>query len=108
MSEHIPVPEPVSAEVPLAPNLEEPGVITERTAVANAVEAPAVNGQPAISVLPLVEDTTAPVIHPATKLRRMMEDPNGFVFAPGVHDGLSARVALEAGFETLYMVCPTL
>ncbi|KIW01024.1 uncharacterized protein PV09_07540 [Verruconis gallopava] len=40
----------------------------------------------------------------ATKLRRMIEDPNGFVAAPGVHDGLSARTVLEqGGFDCLYM-----
>jgi methylisocitrate lyase len=40
----------------------------------------------------------------ATTLRKIIEDPNGFVCAPGVYDGLSARLALAAGFETLYMV----
>ncbi|QDS70839.1 hypothetical protein FKW77_005153 [Venturia effusa] len=39
----------------------------------------------------------------ATKLRRMIESPGGFVFAPGVYDGLSARTALEVGFDCLYM-----
>jgi len=41
--------------------------------------------------------------HPATKLRRAFEDPNGFILAPGVYDGISAHVALEAGFEAMYM-----
>jgi 2-methylisocitrate lyase-like PEP mutase family enzyme len=40
----------------------------------------------------------------ATKLRRMISDPNGFVFAPGVYDGFSARIALGVGFDCLYMV----
>jgi hypothetical protein len=40
----------------------------------------------------------------ATKLRRMIEDPQGFVVGPGVYDGLSARIALESGFDVLYMV----
>lgn len=40
----------------------------------------------------------------ATNLRRALEDPNGFIVAPGVYDGLSARLALAAGFESLYMV----
>jgi 2-methylisocitrate lyase-like PEP mutase family enzyme len=47
---------------------------------------------------------TAPPEHPATVLRRLFEDPNGFILAPGVYDGLSARVALEVGFDALYMV----
>jgi hypothetical protein len=110
MPEHIPNPEPASAEAPVAPSSE---AVTGHAAAVNDVEIPAVNGHPVISVLPLVEDTPAEetavsFVHPATKLRRIIEDPNGFVFAPGVHDGLSARVALEAGFETLYMVCPML
>lgn len=41
----------------------------------------------------------------ATKLRRMIEDPNNMVMLPGVYDGFSARVALEVGgFDALYMV----
>jgi hypothetical protein len=41
----------------------------------------------------------------ATKLRRMIESPDGFVAAPGVHDGLSARTTLEVGgWDCLYMV----
>jgi 2-methylisocitrate lyase-like PEP mutase family enzyme len=41
----------------------------------------------------------------AEKLRAIVEDPNGFILAPGVYDGLSARIALEVGFDSLYMVC---
>ena len=40
----------------------------------------------------------------ASNLRKVLEDPNGFVCAPGVYDGLSARMALGAGFDALYMV----
>ncbi|KAJ5492638.1 Carboxyvinyl-carboxyphosphonate phosphorylmutase [Penicillium diatomitis] len=39
----------------------------------------------------------------ASNLRKVLEDPNGFVCAPGVYDGLSARMALGAGFDALYM-----
>ncbi|KAJ5986195.1 Carboxyvinyl-carboxyphosphonate phosphorylmutase [Penicillium sp. IBT 35674x] len=39
----------------------------------------------------------------ATNLRRILADPNGFVVAPGVYDGMSARMALAAGFDALYM-----
>lgn len=45
-----------------------------------------------------------PLISGATNLRRVLEDPNGFIAAPGVYDGLSARLALAAGFDALYMV----
>jgi hypothetical protein len=39
-----------------------------------------------------------------SKLRSIIENPKGFVLAPGVHDGLSARIALGVGFDALYMV----
>lgn len=45
-----------------------------------------------------------PLATAATKLREVLADPNGFVIAPGVYDGLSARLALAAGFDALYMV----
>ncbi|KJA28866.1 hypothetical protein HYPSUDRAFT_623226 [Hypholoma sublateritium FD-334 SS-4] len=37
----------------------------------------------------------------ATRLRQMLARP-GIVVAPGICDGISARVALEAGFDCLY------
>lgn len=40
----------------------------------------------------------------ATTLRRTLEDPNSFIVAPGVYDGFSARIALQTGFDALYMV----
>lgn len=36
------------------------------------------------------------------KLRRIIEDPKGFILCPGVNDGFSARIAL--GFDGLYMI----
>lgn len=44
-------------------------------------------------------------ISAATKLRSIVEDPNGFILCPGVYDGFSARIALQVGFDGLYMVC---
>ena len=40
----------------------------------------------------------------ATKLRKVIEDPNSFLLLPGVYDGFSARIGLEVGFDGLYMV----
>lgn len=40
----------------------------------------------------------------ATRLRHMLSDPRKAVFAPGVYDGLSARVALAQGYDCLYML----
>ncbi|KAI0181256.1 Phosphoenolpyruvate/pyruvate domain-containing protein [Hypoxylon sp. FL1284] len=39
----------------------------------------------------------------ATKLRQMLADPEKLIICPGVHDGLTARVALNVGFDALYM-----
>ena len=40
----------------------------------------------------------------ATKLRRFLEKSNKILLCPGVYDGFSARIALEIGFDALYMV----
>jgi 2-methylisocitrate lyase-like PEP mutase family enzyme len=39
----------------------------------------------------------------ATKLRQRLRS-NEILVAPGVYEGFSARIALEVGFECLYMV----
>lgn len=40
----------------------------------------------------------------ATKLRRMLFETNELIVCPGVYDGLSARTAIEVGFDAMYMV----
>jgi 2-methylisocitrate lyase-like PEP mutase family enzyme len=40
----------------------------------------------------------------ATKLRQLLADPNKIIVCPGVYDGFTARIALQAGFDALYMV----
>jgi len=45
-----------------------------------------------------------PIITAATTLRRALQDPESFISAPGVYDGVSARIALSVGFDALYMV----
>jgi hypothetical protein len=40
----------------------------------------------------------------AAKLRQYLADPDKIVICPGVHDGLTARMALHVGFDALYMV----
>ncbi|KAF1979384.1 putative carboxyphosphonoenolpyruvate phosphonomutase [Bimuria novae-zelandiae CBS 107.79] len=39
----------------------------------------------------------------ATKLRKMLFETNELIVCPGVYDGLSARTAMELGFDALYM-----
>lgn len=40
----------------------------------------------------------------ACKLRKMLTDTDELIVCPGVYDGLSARAALEVGFNAMYMV----
>ncbi len=42
---------------------------------------------------------------PVQKLRALMKEPDKIILGPGVYDGLTARIALQAGFDCLYMVC---
>ncbi|QUC19141.1 uncharacterized protein UV8b_03382 [Ustilaginoidea virens] len=39
----------------------------------------------------------------ATKLRKMLLETNELIVCPGVYDGLSARTAIELGFDAMYM-----
>lgn len=40
----------------------------------------------------------------ASVLRDLLNDPHETIVCPGVYDGLTARIALRAGFNCLYMV----
>lgn len=51
---------------------------------------------------------TTPPVTTATKLRKFFNESNDIVVAPGVYDGFSARIALQVGFNALYMVSTTL
>ncbi|KAK4946096.1 hypothetical protein LTR10_014898 [Elasticomyces elasticus] len=42
-------------------------------------------------------------VRSSTRLRQMLADPEKIVVCPGVYDGISARLALNAGFEAMYM-----
>lgn len=39
----------------------------------------------------------------AARLREMLADSSKIITCPGVYDGLTARIALSAGHECLYM-----
>lgn len=39
----------------------------------------------------------------STRLRLLLKRPGKMIVAPGVYDGLSARVAMNVGFDALYM-----
>lgn len=42
-------------------------------------------------------------VPPATRLRQLIAEKD-IVVAPGIFDGFSARIALEVGFDCIYMV----
>lgn len=46
----------------------------------------------------------SPHLSAATKLRQALKE-DGIIVAPGVFDGFSARIALDVGFDAIYMVC---
>jgi methylisocitrate lyase len=49
---------------------------------------------------PLAYDPNAPA---STRLRHMIKNLGHILVCPGVYDGLSARIALDVGFEGMYM-----
>ncbi len=48
-------------------------------------------------------DYATPPPTSATKLRRFLNESTDLLVAPGVYDGFSARIALQVGFDALYM-----
>ncbi|KAJ9494115.1 hypothetical protein LTR99_006695 [Exophiala xenobiotica] len=42
-------------------------------------------------------------VPPSTRLRQLLAEPDRIIVCPGVYDGISARLALRAGFAALYM-----
>jgi hypothetical protein len=44
----------------------------------------------------------------AAKLRALLSDPSKILVAPGVYDGLTARIALREGFDCEFFPCITI
>ena len=44
------------------------------------------------------------IIPASTRLRHLLNDTNRLIVCPGVYDGLSTRIAIDVGFDALYMV----
>ena len=40
----------------------------------------------------------------AAKLREVLDEKDKILVCPGIYDGFTARIALAAGFDALYMV----
>ena len=50
------------------------------------------------------EDKNIKPLMAVENLRELLSKKDNIVICPGVYDGLTARIALQAGFDCLYMV----
>ncbi|KAK5465391.1 hypothetical protein LTS15_001954 [Exophiala xenobiotica] len=50
-----------------------------------------------------INNSRAPKATAAQRLRELLADSNRIIVAPGVYEGISARIALSLGFDALYM-----
>ncbi|KAK2032372.1 hypothetical protein LX32DRAFT_710374 [Colletotrichum zoysiae] len=53
---------------------------------------------------PSSDNNASAPVSAATKLRQRLGETDDLILLPGVYDGFSARIALEVGFDGLYMV----
>lgn len=51
-----------------------------------------------------MSEFATPIVSNATKLRKFLYESDKILACPGVYDGFSARIALQVGFDALYMV----
>lgn len=82
--------------IPTIVDLEAPAIIE---AVAAPIIAPSIQA-PSIRV----HMATGTKLPASTRLQKMIKETNELIVCPGVYDGLSARTAIEVGFDSLYMV----
>lgn len=86
--------------------VEVPAPIETPVETVTVVEEPIIESKgTSVEYLPLnnVEAIDLPASG-ATKLRKMIFETNELIVCPGVYDGLSARTAIETGFDAMYMV----
>ncbi|KAI9661822.1 MAG: hypothetical protein M1821_009061 [Bathelium mastoideum] len=81
---------PQGTVIPTLIDLEAPAIIE---AAAGLTEVPSVRTH-------AVQGRNVPA---STRLQRMIKETNELIVCPGVYDGLSARTAIEVGFDSLYM-----
>ncbi|KAI0669648.1 Phosphoenolpyruvate/pyruvate domain-containing protein [Trametes maxima] len=93
-------PAPASASVAVPEEKPEPQAAAAVVpAVPRSLAAPTAYYNPRLDPKNFLEGPLS--WNPATRLRQMLARP-GIVIAPGICDGISARCALEAGFDCLY------
>lgn len=91
---------------PAVVDIVETPVVESPVETIPVVEEPVIESKgSSVEYLPLnsVDAVDLPAIG-ATKLRKMIFESNELIVCPGVYDGLSARTAIETGFNALYMV----
>lgn len=91
-----------SSEAPvvqICPDAEPEDNGTSKSAVPEVTPRPGVYYNPRLDPKNFLEGELS--VDPATRLRQMLARP-GIVIAPGICDGISARCALEAGFDCMY------
>ncbi|KAI1502109.1 putative carboxyphosphonoenolpyruvate phosphonomutase [Biscogniauxia marginata] len=76
---------------------------TEFQPVGGAVQPPPVAEPSPWLQLNYVASSVQEPMSGAKKLRRMLFDTDELIVCPGVYDGLSARTAIELGFNAMYM-----
>ncbi|PSN72819.1 Phosphoenolpyruvate/pyruvate domain-containing protein [Corynespora cassiicola Philippines] len=86
---------PSEHTIDIASCLKEQDNTSPGTLIDNASETPEVQIR-----APEVYDPLAPA---ATRLRYMIKNHDHIIKCPGVYDGLSARIAIDVGFEGMYM-----
>ncbi|KAK2046516.1 Phosphoenolpyruvate/pyruvate domain-containing protein [Colletotrichum somersetense] len=57
---------------------------------------------------PWSDNNASAPVSAATKLRQRLSETDDLILLPGVYDGFSARIALEVGFDGLYMMLANL
>jgi hypothetical protein len=108
VEEHPSVTEEVKETAPVELAVKEVSSATEPAAAAPPAslavkEVPAAQSNKWLSLGQIIPSVQEPMSG-AKKLRKMIFETNELIICPGVYDGLSARTAIEVGFNAMYMV----
>ena len=75
---------------------------TESGAVTNSTNGAPIDEDKAREIVNSI--LPAKSLSPAAMLKQRLQKTNDLIVCPGVYDGFSARIALQVGFDALYMV----
>lgn len=91
----------LTAQNPLLDQKQSLGSLTDEQVIASKYTTSGQSGSHELNMPNLEPATNLPA---STRLRKMLLNTNKLVVCPGVYDGLSARIALDVGFDAMYMV----